>query len=108
RDAAWNEPPVGVGVMLTGGLEMFSAVMDDISDSRVLMTVLGFVFIFGFLILVYRKSSAISPMIPIVFIVGWNGAIMYFLGLDYTPLTAVLGSMTIGVASEYTILIMER
>lgn len=108
RDAAWNEPPVGVGVMLTGGLEMFAAVMDDISDSRTLMTVLGFVFIFGFLILVYRKSSAISPMIPIVFIVGWNGAIMYFLGLDYTPLTAVLGSMTIGVASEYTILIMER
>ncbi|HOS68272.1 MAG TPA: MMPL family transporter, partial [Methanoculleus sp.] len=48
------------------------------------------------------------PVIPIVFIVGWNGAIMYLLGLDYTPLTAVLGSMTIGVASEYTILIMER
>jgi predicted RND superfamily exporter protein len=33
---------------------------------------------------------------------------MYIMGLDYTPLTAVLGSMTIGVASEYTVLIMER
>jgi len=108
RDATWNEPPVGVGVMVTGGLEMFAAVMDDISDSRTLMTVLGFAFIFGFLVLVYRKTSAVSPVIPIAFIVGWNGAIMYFLGLDYTPLTAVLGSMTIGVASEYTILIMER
>ncbi len=108
RDATWNEPPVGVGVMVTGGLEMFAAVMDDISDSRTLMTVLGFAFILGFLVLVYRKSSAVSPVIPIAFIVGWNGAIMYFLGLDYTPLTAVLGSMTIGVASEYTILIMER
>ena len=108
RDAAWNEPPVGTTVMLTGGLEMFAAVMDDISESRVTMTVIGFAFILGFLILVYRKTSAISPVIPIVFIVGWNGAIMYFLGLDYTPLTAVLGSMSIGVASEYTILIMER
>ncbi|GLI45757.1 efflux RND transporter permease subunit [Methanoculleus bourgensis] len=108
RDATWNEPPVGVGVTVTGGLEMFAAVMDDISDSRTLMTVLGFAFILGFLVLVYRKSSAVSPVIPIAFIVGWNGAIMYFLGLDYTPLTAVLGSMTIGVASEYTILIMER
>ena len=108
RDATWNEPPVGVGVMVTGGLEMFAAVMDDISDSRTLMTVLGLAFILGFLVLVYRKTSAVSPVIPIVFIVGWNGAIMYFLGLDYTPLTAVLGSMTIGVASEYTILIMER
>ncbi|MCC7555790.1 MAG: RND family transporter [Methanoculleus marisnigri] len=107
-DVAWNNPPAGVTVKITGQMEMFAAVMDDISESRVYMTVLGFAFILGFLILVYRKFGAVSPVIPIVFIVGWNGAIMYLLGLDYTPLTAVLGSMTIGVASEYTILIMER
>jgi predicted RND superfamily exporter protein len=40
--------------------------------------------------------------------VGWNGLIMYLLAIDYTPLTATLGSMSVGVASEYTILIMER
>ncbi|WP_292518684.1 RND family transporter [Methanoculleus sp.] len=108
NDVAWNNPPAGVTVRLTGQMEMFAAVMDDISDSRTYMTLIGFVFILGFLVLVYRKFSAISPVIPIVFIVGWNGAIMYLLGLEYTPLTAVLGSMTIGVASEYTILIMER
>lgn len=107
-DVAWSNPPAGVTVKITGSLEMFAAVMDDISESRVYMTVLGFAFILVFLILVYRKFSAISPIIPIVFIVGWNGGIMYMLGLDYTPLTAVLGSMTIGVASEYTVLIMER
>jgi predicted RND superfamily exporter protein len=33
---------------------------------------------------------------------------MYLLGIAYTPLTATLGSMTIGVAAEYTILVMER
>ncbi len=107
-DAAWNNPPAGVTVKITGTMEMFAAVMDDIAESRTFMTLLGFAFIIGFMILVYRKFRAISPVIPIVFIVGWNGAIMYLLGLDYTPLTAVLGSMTIGVASEYTILIMER
>ncbi|KAF5067491.1 MMPL family protein [anaerobic digester metagenome] len=107
-DVAWNNPPAGVTVKITGQMEMFAAVMDDISESRVYMTLLGFAFILGFLILVYRKFGAVSPVIPIVFIVGWNGAIMYLLGLEYTPLTAVLGSMTIGVASEYTILIMER
>jgi hypothetical protein len=107
-DAVWNNPPAGVTVQITGSMEMFAAVMDDISDSRTLMTILGFAFILGFLLLVYRKFGAVAPVIPIVFIVGWNGAIMYLLGLDYTPLTAVLGSMTIGVASEYTILIMER
>jgi hypothetical protein len=33
---------------------------------------------------------------------------MYLLDISYTPLTATLGSMTIGVAAEYTILVMER
>jgi hydrophobe/amphiphile efflux-3 (HAE3) family protein len=107
-DVAWNYPPPGITAEPTGMIEMFTNLMTDISESKTTMTVLGFGMIFVFLLLVYRKLTAVSPVIPIIFIVGWNGAIMYLLGLDYTPLTAVLGSMTIGVASEYTILIMER
>jgi predicted RND superfamily exporter protein len=72
------------------------------------MTYLGFGFIFVFLVLVYRHIHAISPLIPIVMIVGWNAVAMYVLGISYSPLTATLGSMTIGVAAEYTILVMER
>ncbi len=107
-DIAWNNPPAGATVTITGSGEMFTALMDDISESKTFMTLLGFAFILAFLLLVYRRIGAISPLIPIAFVVGWCGAIMYFLGLDYTPLTAVLGSMSIGVASEYTIVIMER
>ena len=33
---------------------------------------------------------------------------MYSMGFTYSFLTATLGAMTIGIASEYTILIMER
>ncbi|MCK9306206.1 MAG: hydrophobe/amphiphile efflux-3 (HAE3) family transporter, partial [Methanoculleus sp.] len=83
-DAVWNNPPAGVTVKVTGQMEMFAGLMSDISDSRTFMTLLGFAFILGFLLLVYRKFGAVSPVIPIVFIVGWNGAIMYLLGLDYT------------------------
>ncbi|MDD1682756.1 MAG: hydrophobe/amphiphile efflux-3 (HAE3) family transporter [Methanoregula sp.] len=108
KDVGWVTPPVGDTARITGSLEMFSTLMDDISNSKTLMTVLGFAMILGFLVIVYRRVHAATPLIPIVAIVGWNGGIMYLLGLDYTPLTAVLGSMTIGVASEYTILIMER
>jgi len=108
RDVVWNSPPPGVTARVTGQTEMFAALMDDITDSKLIMTVLGFAFILVFLLAVYRRVRAVSPLLPIVAIVGWNGAIMYLLGLDYTPLTAVLGSMTIGVASEYTVLIMER
>ena len=64
--------------------------------------------IFLYLALVYRHLHAVSPLVPIIAIIGWNAVAMYLLGIAYTPLTATLGSMTIGVAAEYTILVMER
>ena len=71
------------------------------------MTYLGFALIFvSWLSL--RDIHAISPLIPIVLVVGWNSVMMYILGISDSPLTATLGSMTIGVAAEYTILVMER
>jgi hydrophobe/amphiphile efflux-3 (HAE3) family protein len=108
HDIAWMEPPPGVSAVPTGQIDMFTALINDINEGKLQMTVLGFVLIFAFLLIVYRKINAISPLIPIMMIVGWNGAIMFISGIDYSPMTAALGSMTIGVASEYTILIMER
>lgn len=107
-DLAFHRPPVGVTATLTGNSDMFARLITDIKTTKVTMTLLGFGLISGFLLLLYRKLSAISPIIPIIMIVGWNSLIMYGLGIDYTPMTAVLGSMTIGIACEYTILIMER
>jgi hydrophobe/amphiphile efflux-3 (HAE3) family protein len=109
RDLEYLPPPPGVTAEVTGMAEMFTNLIRDISAGKTLMTVIAFVFIFAFLYIVYRKAGkALTPLVPIVLIVGWNGLIMYMFGIDYTPLTATLGSMSIGVASEYTILIMER
>lgn len=72
------------------------------------MIYLGFLFIVVFLIVVYRNVNAVSPIVPIIAIVGWNGVAMYVFGIDYNPMTACLGSMTIGIAAEWTILVMER
>ncbi|MDD1716613.1 MAG: MMPL family transporter, partial [Methanolinea sp.] len=108
-DLKWNEPPAGVSATVTGMGEMFSNLINEIAKGKTQMTVIAFVLIFVFLFLIYRRfGKTATPVIPIMMIVGWNGLIMYLLGIDYTPLTATLGSMTIGVASEYTILIMER
>jgi hydrophobe/amphiphile efflux-3 (HAE3) family protein len=109
KDLEWNQAPPGVTATLTGTSEMFTTLINDLSQGKTQMTALAFGLIFLFLLLIYRKfGRAVTPIIPIMMIVGWNGLIMYLLGIDYTPLTATLGSMTIGVASEYTILIMER
>jgi len=107
-DLVWYETEPGTTAVFTGTLALFGDMIDGIKDSKSDMNLMGFGLIFAFLILIYRKATAITPIIPIIMIVGWNAVIMYVLGLEYNVLTATLGAMTIGVASEYTILIMER
>jgi len=107
-EIAFLEPPVGITVVPAGSFELYTSLLGEMSESKDQMTVLGFIFVFIFLIIVYRHIHAVSPIIPIIFVVGWNAVMMVIIGLDYNPLTATLGSMTIGVAAEYTILVMER
>jgi uncharacterized protein len=108
RDIGFIEPPIGISVKPAGNFEIYTSLISSMAESKEQMNLLGFIFVFVFLILVYRHLHAASPIIPIIFIVGWNAVAMYILGIDYSPLTATLGSMTIGVAAEYTILVMER
>lgn len=108
KDIKFLEPPIGIQLNPVGNFETMTTLLGAMSESKETMTLLGFIFVFVFLILVYRHIHAVSPIIPIIFIVGWNAVIMYIIGLTYNPLTATLGSMTIGVAAEYTILVMER
>jgi len=109
KDLEWKEPPPGVHASFTGMGEMFTNLIREIRDGKTQMTILGFAMILIFLYIIYRRFvKAATPLVPIIMICGWNGLIMYLLAIDYTPLTATLGSMSVGVASEYTILIMER
>jgi len=108
KDIAFFQTPPGITIQPVGSFDIFTTLIGGLSESKEAMTYLGFAFIFVFLALVYRHIHAVSPLIPIVMIVGWNAVAMYILGISYSPLTATLGSMTIGVAAEYTILVMER
>ena len=108
EDLAFTSPPPGVTAQPTGSFALFTKLIGDIADNKDGMTVLGFGLVLATLLLVYRKPIAAAPLIPIVAVVGWNAVAMTVLGIDYTPLTATLGAMTIGVAAEYTILVLER
>jgi predicted RND superfamily exporter protein len=107
-DITFLQPPPGITVQPVGNFDIMTALIGGMSSSKDDMTYLGFGLIFVFLALVYRHVHAVSPLIPIVLVVGWNSVTMYLLGIAYSPMTATLGSMTIGVAAEYTILVMER
>ena len=108
KDLDWFTLHPGMTASYTGQMVMFSDLINGIEETKNPMTYLGFVLILLLLIVLYRKFSAVTPLVPIIMIVGWNGFIMYSLGLTYSLLTACLGAMTIGVASEYTIVMMER
>jgi hypothetical protein len=107
-DIAINPPPPGVQTSITGSFELFTSLIHDLIESKEAMTYLGFLLVALFLGMVYRNIHALTPIVPIIAIVGWNAVAMYVLGIDYNPMTACLGSMTIGIACQYTILVMER
>ena len=108
KDITFLQPPVGITLAPVGSFYLFTSLINGLTSSKEAMTLLGFMLVFAFLALVYRHLHAVTPLVPIIFIVGWNAVAMYVLGIAYTPITATLGSMTIGVAAEYTILVMER
>lgn len=98
-----------VETMITGqsvlDLEMVSA----LTSGRYQMTLLGMALVFLGLFAFYRHPvKAILPLFPIVLIVGWSGLAVAILGIEYTPLTATLGALIIGIGTEFTILLMER
>lgn len=107
-DVLWLDPPPDVELYPTGDFDLYTNLVTMIADSKDQMTLTGFILILLFLLIAYRRVVAATPIVPIICIVGWNTVGMLVLGMEYNPISACLGSMTIGVASEYTILIMER
>ena len=109
RDLAWNSPPPGISVHITGQPVLMTTVMDALTSGRVEMSLLGLFMIFILLLIIYRDLiKALLPVLPMLVVIGWMGLVMLYGGLKYTPLTATLGALVLGVGSEYAILMMER
>jgi len=104
----WPQPPPGLSAHSSGMFELNAITLDDIVVYKPIMTNLAFIMIFLFLLLAYRRIVSVAPLIPIICVVGWNAVVMWVFSIDYTFITASLGAITIGVSSEYTILMMER
>lgn len=109
NDLNWMTPPPGVSVRLTGQTVLMTTVINALTSGRVEMSLLGLVLIFILLLIIYRDIiKALLPVLPMLVVIGWMGLVMFYGGLKYTPLTATLGALVLGVGSEYAILMMER
>ena len=105
-----GEPPAGVHVTVTGMTQITVKLANALSSGREKMTLMGIVFVFAGLLLLFKFKvlRALMAIVPIALIIGWSSGVMYLWGIKYTPLTATLGALTIGIGVEFTILLMMR
>nr|WP_048169361.1 RND family transporter [Methanosarcina siciliae] len=109
QDMQWMPAPPGTTVTVTGNNVVFTEVITALTSGRVAMTFLGLALVLVGLYVIYRDwLKAIVPIIPMFIVIGWSGGVMYYLNIEYTPMTATLGALILGVGSEYAILMMER
>ena len=104
------DAPPGVNVAVTGPPVIQDKVIDGLTEGRVEMTLIGVAFVFGglFFLFRFRTLRALMAILPIALIIGWSGGLMYLMGIKYTPVTATLGALIIGIGVEFTILLMTR
>lgn len=108
-DITWTNPPPGVHITVTGSRVPFIELMESLLSGRVQQTAAGLLLVFLTLFIIYKDVyKALAPVIPMSVVIGWSGLVMGFFGIVYTPMTAVLGCMVLGVGAEYSILLMER
>ena len=99
----------GVTATVTGQAVIDAEMMSALTGGRLEMSLIGIGLVFIGLLFIYRSFlKAMVPIFPIGLIIGWSGGAMYLLGMDYTPLTATMGALIIGIGTEFTILMMER
>lgn len=109
KDIQWMNVPPDVTVTITGNPVVFIEVLGALTGGRVLMTYLGLFLVLGGLLVVYRDwIKALAAIIPMFIVTGWSGLVMKFLGIEYTPMTATMGALIIGIGCEYSVLMMER
>ncbi len=99
----------GIDTTITGRSVLDNEMVDGLTSGRFKMTLIGMALVFLALLVLYRHViKALIPLVPIILIVGWSGLVMSLFDMSYTPITATLGALVIGIGTEFTILIMER
>ena len=94
---------------ITGKSVLDVEMVKGLTDGRLKMTVIGLGLVFLSLLILYRSFfKALVAVLPVVLIVGMSGGIMNLLGLKYTPITATLGALVLGMGTEMTIMLLER
>jgi hypothetical protein len=104
-----SRPPAGVDAQLTGTSVVSTPSIIEQIESRDRITGFGVVAVFCLLLLYYRDPvKATAPLVPMLFVVGWQNIYMAAFDIRVSPLGASLGALSVGIGAEYTVIVMER
>ncbi len=107
--AALPAPPPGVEVTLTGLPVVASRGYDLLSGGRLAGSLAGPLAAGAvLLLLVPRRRHALLAAAAALLAVGWGALALRAIGIDLTPLTVGLGSLTAAVGCEFTLFTLER
>jgi hydrophobe/amphiphile efflux-3 (HAE3) family protein len=102
-------PPPGVSVTPAGLSVVGVEAVDALAQNRELMIYAAMGAIVLALFVIYRHPiKAVAPMIPIALALGSSSVLLFVLGIELNPLTAVSGPLIIAMGTEFTILLMSR
>ncbi|WP_237706018.1 hydrophobe/amphiphile efflux-3 (HAE3) family transporter [Methanocella conradii] len=110
RDIEFYPPPPGISASLGGQSMMTEMIFGSLTSDRLTMTAWGGFCVLSCLLFVYRGNwvKAVVPVIAVTIVTGLSCVIMLLLHMKYTPLSVTLGSLTIGIGIDFSILHMER
>ena len=107
-EADLNAPP-GVTATPAGLAVIGIEAVDALSANRMLMTYAALGAVLVWLLLAYRNVvKAVLPLLPVLIALGSSSAVIYLLGIELNPLTAVSGPLIIATCTEFSVLVMAR
>ena len=102
-------PPAGVTIAPAGLSVIGTAAVDAISANRDLMSFVALAAILMVLAVWFRNPvKALAPLLPVVLALGASAMLLYFSGVEYSPLTSISGPLIIAMGTEFNVLLMSR
>lgn len=104
-------PPAGVRARLAG-LPVLTAAANDrlASPLRRALALMASLLAVGLVLLLALRSwrRALVPLVPIALATGWSALILFATRIPLNPLSVVLGTLVVAIATEFSVLLSER
>jgi predicted RND superfamily exporter protein len=99
----------GKEVIVTGQNSMMFSIMNSMTESQIVSTMICIVIAAIVLIIAYRKITlGLITMIPVLISTVWIIGTMYFIGYNLNIMTIMITTLTIGLGITYAIHAVER